>query len=48
MHWHPHADEWQYWIKGEGRMTVFNAGPRVEAMDFRPAGAVRQPPRRLE
>ena len=34
MHWHPNADEWQYWIKGEGRMTVFNAGPRVQTMDF--------------
>jgi oxalate decarboxylase len=36
MHWHPNADEWQYWIKGEGRMTVFNAGPRAQTMDFRP------------
>jgi oxalate decarboxylase len=34
MHWHPNADEWQYWIKGEGRMTVFNAGPRAQTMDF--------------
>jgi oxalate decarboxylase len=23
MHWHPHASEWQYWISGKGRMTVF-------------------------
>jgi oxalate decarboxylase len=36
MHWHPNADEWQYWVKGEGRMTVFNAGPRVQTQDFRP------------
>jgi len=36
MHWHPNADEWQYWIKGEGRMTVFNAGPEAMTMDFRP------------
>jgi oxalate decarboxylase len=35
MHWHPNADEWQYYIKGEGRMTVFNAGPRAQSMDFR-------------
>jgi quercetin dioxygenase-like cupin family protein len=27
MHWHPNADEWQYYLKGTGRMTVFNAGP---------------------
>ena len=19
MHWHPNADEWHYWMKGEGR-----------------------------
>jgi oxalate decarboxylase len=23
MHWHPNGSEWQYWIKGQGRMTVF-------------------------
>jgi oxalate decarboxylase len=35
MHWHPNADEWQYWISGEGRMTVFDAGPRAQTLDFR-------------
>jgi oxalate decarboxylase len=35
MHWHPNADEWQYWLKGEGRMGVFNAGPNVVTRDFR-------------
>jgi oxalate decarboxylase len=35
LHWHPNADEWQYWIKGEGRVTVFNAGPRAQTQDFR-------------
>jgi oxalate decarboxylase len=34
MHWHPNADEWQYWIKGQGRMTVFNTGPRAQTIDF--------------
>src|SRR5271166_4796049 len=23
LHWHPNADEWQYYISGTGRMTVF-------------------------
>jgi oxalate decarboxylase len=36
MHWHPNADEWQYWIKGKGRMTVFNTGPNAVTMDFNP------------
>jgi oxalate decarboxylase len=34
MHWHPNADEWQYYIKGKGRMTVFNSGPKAVTMDF--------------
>jgi oxalate decarboxylase len=34
MHWHPNADEWQYYIKGKGRMTVFNTGPNALTMDF--------------
>jgi oxalate decarboxylase len=34
MHWHPNADEWQYWIKGKGQMTVFNTGPNAVTMDF--------------
>jgi len=34
MHWHPNADEWQYWIKGKGQMTIFNTGPNAVTMDF--------------
>jgi oxalate decarboxylase len=36
LHWHPNADEWQYWLKGQGRMTVFNTGPHANTTDFRP------------
>jgi oxalate decarboxylase len=36
LHWHPNADEWQYYIKGKGRMTVFNTGPNAMTMDFNP------------
>ncbi len=36
MHWHPNADEWQYYMKGTGRMTVFNAGPEATTGNFRP------------
>jgi len=36
MHWHPNADEWQYYIKGKARMTVFNTGPNAKTMDFNP------------
>jgi oxalate decarboxylase len=34
MHWHPNADEWQYYIKGKARMTVFNTGPNAITSDF--------------
>jgi oxalate decarboxylase len=35
MHWHPNADEWQYYIKGQGEMTVFNTGPKAVTQNFR-------------
>ena len=34
LHWHPNADEWQYFISGKGRMTVFATGGRARTMDF--------------
>jgi oxalate decarboxylase len=34
LHWHPNADEWQYFLKGSGRMTVFNTGPHANTTDF--------------
>src|SRR5580698_9830303 len=36
MHWHPNADEWNYWMKGEGRVTVFNTGPQAMTANFHP------------
>jgi len=34
LHWHPNADEWQYYITGKGRMTVFVGGATARTMDF--------------
>ncbi|HET8565642.1 MAG TPA: cupin domain-containing protein [Solirubrobacterales bacterium] len=34
MHWHPNADEWQYYVAGEGRMSVFAASGRARTFDF--------------
>ena len=34
MHWHPNVSEWQYWIKGKGRMTVVTTGANARTMDF--------------
>ena len=36
LHWHPNDDEWQYYVKGTGRMTVFSAGSHARTMDFHP------------
>jgi oxalate decarboxylase len=35
LHWHPNEDEWQYYVKGNARMTVFAAGGHARTMDFR-------------
>jgi len=34
MHWHPLSDEWQYYVQGKARMTVFEAGGKARTMDF--------------
>jgi len=34
LHWHPNADEWQYYISGKARMTVFATAGRARTMDF--------------
>jgi oxalate decarboxylase len=34
LHWHPNEDEWQYYVRGTGRMTVFAAGGHARTMDF--------------
>ena len=36
MHWHPNADEWQYFIAGQGQMTIFNTGPQAVTQNFNP------------
>jgi len=44
LHWHPNADEWQYYLQGSARMTVFNTGPHANTFDFRAGdvGVVRR------
>jgi oxalate decarboxylase len=34
LHWHPNADEWQYFISGRGRMTIMATSGRARTMDF--------------
>jgi oxalate decarboxylase len=44
MHWHPNADEWQYYIAGKARMTVFGASGQANTFDYQ-AGDVGYVPR---
>jgi oxalate decarboxylase len=34
LHWHPTADEWQYYISGTARMTVFGANGTANTFDY--------------
>jgi oxalate decarboxylase len=34
LHWHPNADEWQYYLSGQGRMTVFTSGGKARTFDY--------------
>lgn len=43
MHWHPNADEWQFYIAGQARMTVFAANGNARTFDFQ-AGDVGSVP----
>ena len=46
LHWHPNADEWQYYVKGVGQMGVFNTGPKAVTNDFK-AGDIGYIPKNL-
>jgi len=44
IHWHPNADEWQFYIAGKARMTVFGAQTNSRTFDFQ-AGDVGTVPK---
>ena len=46
IHWHPLADEWQYYIAGKGRMTVFAAQGNARTFDYQ-AGDVGYVPQSM-
>jgi oxalate decarboxylase len=46
IHWHPNADEWQYYLSGTGRMTVFSSQDASRTFDFR-AGDVGYVPKSM-
>jgi oxalate decarboxylase len=34
LHWHPTTDEWQYYLSGRGRMTVFASSGKARTFDY--------------
>ncbi|MGV7961180.1 cupin domain-containing protein [Photorhabdus tasmaniensis] len=36
LHWHPNANEWQYYISGKGRMTVFGSHGHAQTEKYEP------------
>jgi oxalate decarboxylase len=46
LHWHQNANEWQYYVAGKGRMTVFFNGAKARTADFN-AGDVGYVPKTL-
>jgi oxalate decarboxylase len=34
LHWHPNGDEWQYYLSGQGRMTVFGSESKARSFDY--------------
>ena len=46
LHWHPNADEWQYYVTGKGRMTLFHNKSASRTADFN-SGDVGYVPRTL-
>ncbi|GKU76554.1 oxalate decarboxylase family bicupin [Paenibacillus sp. L3-i20] len=35
LHWHPNNDEWQYYLTGQGRMTVFAGNGTARTFNYR-------------
>ncbi|MBO4223822.1 oxalate decarboxylase family bicupin [Bradyrhizobium neotropicale] len=46
IHWHPNADEWQFYISGKARMTVFAAEGNARTFDYQ-AGDVGYVPKSM-
>ena len=46
LHWHPNADEWQYYIAGQARMTVFASSGAAQTFNYQ-AGDVGYVPRAM-
>ncbi len=46
LHWHPNGDEWQYYLSGQARMTVFASNNSAQTFNYQ-AGDVGTIPRAM-
>lgn len=46
LHWHPSSPEWQYYVSGRARMTVFGSGENSRTFDYQ-AGDVGYVPQTM-
>lgn len=36
LHWHPHSDEWNFFLKGRARITIYAAPSSSQTFDYGP------------
>jgi len=36
LHWHPNANEWHYYLRGQAQVALFGSGGRARASEFKP------------
>jgi oxalate decarboxylase len=43
LHWHPNANEWHYYLRGQAQVLLFGSGGRAKVSDFRPGDVAYLP-----
>jgi oxalate decarboxylase len=43
LHWHPNANEWHYYLRGQAQVLLFGSGGRGKVADFKPGDVAYLP-----
>jgi oxalate decarboxylase len=43
LHWHPNANEWHYYLRGQAQIALFGSGGRGKVADFKPGDVAYLP-----
>lgn len=43
LHWHPNANEWHYYLRGQAQVLLFGSGGRSKVADFKPGDVAYLP-----